>query len=97
MLRLDSRCRLIQNLQFTHDGFPFLKDEEYDLTDPSVLNLLLNHDRLKQSNFLSFGGGLTFAFTESLNGFLSAGGMVWGQSVPPHRGVNAGVSWALRP
>jgi hypothetical protein len=90
--------RLIQNLQFTHDGFPFLKDPpEPDLTDRAVINLLLNHDRLKQSNFLSFGGGLTFAFTQSLNGFLAAGGMVWGQSVPPHRGVSAGVSWALRP
>jgi hypothetical protein len=90
--------RLIENLQFTHDGFPFLKDAPPpDLTDPAVINLLLNHDRLKQSNFLSFGGGISFAFTASLTGFVAAGGMVWGQSVPPHRGVSAGVSWALRP
>jgi len=51
-----------------------------------------NHDRLQRSNYLTFGGGVGFVLNDSLDVFVDAARMVWGENVHPLRGVTVGVN-----
>lgn len=83
--------RFVESLSIVHDGT--------DFPDPrSVIpNLIyLNHDRLKKNRILNLGGGIAFAFTDSLSGFAAVAGMAWGRNVHPHRGISGGLNWRFR-
>lgn len=79
--------RFLESLLITHDGT--------DFPDPrlSVRIFGLNHDRLQKNKFVNLGGGVSFALTDSLDGFAAVAGMVWGRNVHPHRGISVGMNW----
>ncbi|MBI4477666.1 MAG: hypothetical protein HY654_10860 [Acidobacteria bacterium] len=82
--------RFLESLLITHDGT--------DFPDPrlSIPIFLLNHDRLQKNKILNLGGGVGFAFTDSLDGFAAVAGIVWGRNVHPHRGITVGMNWHFR-
>ena len=51
-----------------------------------------NHDRLQRSNYLTLGGGAGFALNDSLDVFVDAAKMVWGENVHPLRGITVGLN-----
>ena len=59
---------------------------------PVVGEYRLNHDRLQRSNYLTLGGGVAFALTDSLGVFVDAAAMVWGENVHPLRGITIGLN-----
>jgi len=64
--------------------------------DAITRNHRLNHDRLLRSNFLNLGAGVGFAANDSLDLFVSATKMAWGENVQRLRGVTAGANWHFR-
>jgi hypothetical protein len=50
------------------------------------------HDQLQRSNYLTFGGGVGFALNGSMEVFVDAAKMAWGESVHPLRAVTVGVN-----
>lgn len=78
--------RFLESLTLTHDGldFPY---------GGLPLELSLNHDRLSRDNLLNIGGGIVIAINESVQLFLNAGTLAWGQNIHPHRGASIGINW----
>ena len=69
------------------------------LTIKALLNpteAFLNHDRLLRSGYLTLGGGITFAVTDSLDIFAAASNMVWERNVHPLRALSVGANWHFR-
>ena len=50
------------------------------------------HDRLQRSNYLTLGGAVGFALNDSLEVFVDAAKMVWGENVHPLRAITVGVN-----
>ena len=82
--------RFVESLLIVHNGT--------DFPDPKlrIPVFLLNHDRLQKNKILNLGGGVAFAFTDSLSRFAAFAGMVWGRNVHPHKGINGGLTWHFR-
>jgi hypothetical protein len=94
--------RFLESYQVTHDGFDLLSftpmtDALFHGTDVHIPpNYRPYHDRLQRSNYLSLGGGVGFAVNESLEVFVDAAQIVWGESVHPLRGITVGVNTHFR-
>jgi hypothetical protein len=90
--------RFLESYQVTHDGFDLLSftpmtDALFHGTDIHIPpEYRRYHDRLQASNYLSLGGGVSFALNDSLEVFADAAQMVWGESVHPLRGITVGVN-----
>jgi hypothetical protein len=90
--------RFLESYQFTHDGFDLLSftpmtDALFHGTDVHIpAQYRRYHDRLQRSNYLSLGGGVSFALNDSLEVFLDGAQMVWGESVHPLRGITVGLN-----
>ena len=54
------------------------------------------HDQLQRSNYLTFGGGVGFALNGSMEVFVDAAKMAWGENVHPLRAVTVGVNTHFR-
>ena len=101
--------RFLESYQVTHDGFDLLSftpmtDALFHGTDIHIPpNYRRYHDRLQRSNYLTLGGGAGFALNDSVDVFVDAAQMVWGESVHPLRGITVGfnthftTSFAKRP
>ena len=83
--------RFLEGLLITHDGLQFPEPRF------RIPVFFLNHDRLKRRNILNLGGGVGFAFTDSLEGFAAVVGTVWGENSHPVRGITVGMNWHFRP
>ena len=55
-----------------------------------------DHDQLQRSNYLTLGGGVGFAVNDSVELFVDAAQIVWGESVHPLRGITVGVNTHFR-
>ncbi len=90
--------RFLETYQVTHDGFDLLSftpmtDALFHDTDIHIPpEYRRYHDRLQTSNYLSLGGGVGFALNNSIEVFVDAAQMVWGESVHPLRGITVGVN-----
>lgn len=92
--------RFLESYQVTHHGIdlisfatPMTEGVVHDHPEIPVVGLYRrNHDRLQRSNYLTLGGGVGFALTDSLEVFANAVNMVWGENVHPLRGITVGLS-----
>lgn len=91
--------RFLETYQFTHQGIDLLSFTP--MTEgvihghpeiPVVGEYRRNHDRLQRSNYLSLGGGVALALSDSFGVFVDAATMVWGENVHPLRGITVGVN-----
>ena len=78
--------RLTGAWQHTYGGVRFPLDE--DIPDFHEL-----HDRAAKSQFLRFGGGLSFSLSKSLDLNLDAGNTVKGANTHGARGISIGITW----
>jgi hypothetical protein len=94
--------RFLESYQVTHDGFDLLSftpmtDAVFHGTDVHIPPAYRPyHDRLQRSNYLTLGGGVGFAVNDSLEVFVDAAQIVWGESVHPLRGITVGVNTHFR-
>ena len=96
--------RFLESYQVTHHGIdlisfatPMTEGVVHDHPEIPVVGVYRrNHDRLQRSNYLTVGGGVGFALTDSLEVFANAVNMVWGENVHPLRGITVGVSTQFR-
>jgi hypothetical protein len=72
--------------QHTYGGVRFPLD--HDIPDFHEL-----HDRAAKSQFLRFGGGLSFSLTKSVDLNLDAGNTVKGANTHGARGISIGITW----
>jgi hypothetical protein len=90
--------RLLESYQVTHDGIdlesftPMTTGVFHNTGIPLTSANRRYHDQLQRSNYLTFGGGGGFALNDSLEVFVDAARMVWGENVHPLRGMTVGVS-----
>jgi hypothetical protein len=92
--------QFVQTFQFVHDGI------DWTVTSPFILarhdrgdftwDHFYNHDRLARSNFLNFGGGATFAFSENVGVFATTTAMAWGHNLLRPRSLTAGLTWGFQ-
>ncbi len=93
--------QFVQTFQYTHDGMDFNGGPD-DLTAsiPSgatlTLDHFLNHDRLIRSRTLNVGGGVTFAFSDSVGIFATATTMTWGRNIQRPRSITVGINWSFQ-
>src|SRR5262249_43253427 len=90
--------RLLESYQVTHHGIDLISFTP--MTDgvihghpeiPFAVEYRQNHDRLQRSNYLTLGGGVSVALNNSLEVFVDAATMVWGENIHPLRGITIGV------
>ena len=56
-----------------------------------------NHDRLFRGRVLALGGGVTYAFNESVGLFASASTAAWARMIPrPERALTVGMNWSFQ-
>ena len=55
-----------------------------------------SHDRLLRTNYLTLGGGGSFALNESVDVFVNAVRMAWGENVHPLRAITVGINTRFR-
>jgi hypothetical protein len=90
--------RFLETYQVTHDGidlvtFTPMTDGIFHSTGIQIASGDRQyHDRLQRSNYLTLGGGAGFALNDSIEIFVDAAKMVWGESVHPLRAVTVGVN-----
>jgi len=95
-------ARFLESYQLTHDGFDLLSftpmtDAVFHGTGVHIPpNYRQYHDRLMRSSYLTLGGGVGFAVNDSLEVFVDAAQIVWGESVHPLRGITVGVNAHFR-
>ena len=92
--------QFVQTFQYVYDGI------DWTITSPFILAVHdgsqftrdhgLNHDRLARSNFLNFGGGVTFAITENVGVFATTGSMAWGQNLIRPQSLTVGATWGFQ-
>ena len=91
--------RFLESYQYTHDGIDLVSfdpmtdgivhhDPDIDFTS----EYRRNHDRLQRSNYVTFGGGVSFGLNDSMDVFVNVVKMAWGESVHPLRGITVGVN-----
>jgi hypothetical protein len=94
--------RALESYQVTYDGFDL---ESFTPMTSAVIHSTgveippsyrRYHDQLQRSNYLTLGGGVGFALNESMEVFVDAAKMVWGESVHPLRAVTVGVNTHFR-
>ena len=90
--------RFLESYLVTHDGIDL---ESFDPMTTGVFHKTAipltsanrrYHDQLQRSNYLTFGGGVGLAMNGSMEVFVDAAKMVWGESVHPLRAVTIGVN-----
>lgn len=94
--------RFLESYQYTHDGIDLVTFEP--MTDGLIHSTGVQivsaqrqyHDQLQRSNYLTFGGGVGFALNDSMDLFVDAAKMVWGESVHPLRAFSVGVNTHFR-
>jgi hypothetical protein len=90
--------RFLESYQVTHHGFDLISFTPMTTavihgTDIEIPREYRSyHDRLQRSNYLSFGGAVGFALNDSVEVFVDAAKMVWGENVHPLRGITVGVN-----
>jgi hypothetical protein len=90
--------RFLESYQVTHDGIdllsftPMTEGVIHGTDIPVTGEYRRNHDRLQRSNYLTFGGGVGFALNDSVDVFVDAAKMVWGENVHPLRAVTVGIN-----
>jgi hypothetical protein len=92
--------QFVHTFQYVYDGMDWSIKTPYiigphdgsDVTEAQFLN----HDRLARSNFLNFGGGVTFAITESVGVFATTGSMAWGQNLIRPTSLTVGATWGFQ-
>jgi hypothetical protein len=90
--------RFLESYQVTHHGIDLLSftpmtEGLIHGTDTRITGVYRrNHDRLQRSNYLTLGGGVGFAMNDSLEVFVSAAKMAWGENVHPLRAITVGVN-----
>jgi hypothetical protein len=93
--------QFVQTFQYIHNGMDFIFYPEFDgvITGggPVTDEHWINHDRLLRGRVLTLGGGVTYAFNESIGLFAAATTMAWGRSLPtPERSFSVGVNWSFQ-
>jgi outer membrane putative beta-barrel porin/alpha-amylase len=93
--------QFVQTFQYAHNGmwFTFNPDFRADITGGGEITdeHWINHDRLLRARVLAFGGGMTYALTESVGLFATATTAAWGRSLPrPARAISVGVNWSFQ-
>jgi hypothetical protein len=87
--------QFIETFQYTFDGIDWVGPPDvlavHDGT-PMNLDYVLNHDRLVRTNSLNLGGGVSFAFTETVGVFGTVTALAWGQNLPVPRSVTVGMN-----
>jgi hypothetical protein len=90
--------RFLQNYQVTHHGIdlvsftPMTEGIIHGSDIPFTAEYRRNHDRLQRSNYFTLGGGFGFALTDTLDVFVDAARMAWGENVHPLRAITVGVN-----
>jgi hypothetical protein len=91
--------RFLESYQYTHHGIDLLSFTPMTAgvihghpEIPFTNEHRRNHDRLQRSNYLTLGGGVSLALTDSLEVFVDAGTLVWGENVHPLRAITVGVN-----
>ena len=90
--------RFLESYQVTHHGIdlfsftPMTDGVIHGTNIPLAVEYRRNHDRLQRSNYLTLGGGVGFAFNDSLEVFVDAAQMAWGENVHPLRGITIGLN-----
>lgn len=92
--------QFVETFQHFHDGIDFYAGPPFTASIHSGVPVTaehgLNHDRLMRSRVLSLGGGVNYAFTESVGLFATATTMAWGKSLQrPERALTVGMSWGF--
>jgi hypothetical protein len=92
--------QFVETFQYVHDGV------DWTITSPFILAVhdgeqftadhYYNHDRLARSNFLNFGAGVTFAFTENVGVFATTASLAWGQNLLSPRSLTVGATWGFQ-
>ena len=92
--------QFVQTFQYVHDGIDWTITSPYILAvhDGSGLTRAhgLNHERLARSNYLNFGGGVTFAITENVGVFATTAAMAWGQNLIGPNSLTIGATWGFQ-
>jgi hypothetical protein len=91
--------RFLESYQVTHHGVdlisfatPMTEGVIHDHPEIPFPPYRRFHDRLQRSNYLTLGGAVGFALNDSLEVFVDAAKMVWGESVHPLRAITVGVN-----
>ena len=90
--------QFIETFQLTHDGIdwgvgPYFLAVHHDGTWKDDYGP--NHDRLARSNYLNFGAGVAFDFTEKIGVFATFTRLAWGENMPSPRTATVGINWNL--
>ena len=91
--------RFLERYQVTHHGIdlksftPMTEGVIHGTDIPIVGEYRRNHDRLQRTNYLTIGGGVGLGLNDSVDVFVDAAKLVWGENVHPLRGITVGVNW----
>jgi hypothetical protein len=92
--------QFVETFQYVHDGIDWTITSPYIIAvhdgSPLTFEHGYNHDRLARSNFLNFGAGVTFAFTESVGVFATTASLAWGQNLLSPRSLTVGATWGFQ-
>jgi hypothetical protein len=95
--------RFLESYQLTHDGIDIIAFDP--MTEGVIHNnpgiqftgeYRVNHDRLQRANYLTLGGGVSFALRDSVDIFTNVVNTVWGENVHPLRGITVGLNTHFR-
>jgi hypothetical protein len=93
--------QFVQTLQYSNNGMWTIFYPEFsahitgggEVTDEHWAN----HDRLFRTRALALGGGVTYAFNESVGLFASASTAAWAKMIPrPERAITVGINWSFQ-
>lgn len=90
--------RFLESYLVTHDGIdlesftPMTTGVFHNTGIPLTSENRRYHDQLQRSNYLTFGAGVGFALNDSVDVFVDAAKMTWGESVHPLRAFTIGVN-----
>lgn len=93
--------QFVQTFQYLHNGMYFIFNPVFEahITGGGAITdeHWINHDRLLRGRVLAFGGGMTYALSESVGLFATATTAAWGRSLPrPERAVSIGMTWSFQ-
>ena len=94
--------RFLESYLVTHDGIdlesftPMTTGVFHTTGIPLTSENRRYHDQLQRSNYLTLGGGVGFALNDSLEVFVDAAKMAWGENVHPLRGITVGLNTHFR-
>ena len=94
--------RFLESYQVTHDGIDLISftpmtegvihSTGVNIEGDEYRDYRRNHDRLQRSNYFTLGGAVSFAVNDTMEVFVDAAKMVWGENVHPLRGITVGVN-----